>query len=240
MATGASMGRSVRRPRAASPRSTSSGARATPAARPARLPRPGARHHAARRAAEAAQPLHASGRSTRSGTARRRRAARVSAPDHPAVLPPAGHAATTGTGSTAASACCSGSPSCRSRRSDTMRSIIEAAQRGDGCPSFVTVLKRIGPGNPGPLSFPKAGLDARHRHAGRVAARARLAARRPRRAGASRPAAGSTWPRTAACGPSCCRLMYPRLDEWRAVRGRGRPRPRPAADLGRRLGLVAR
>ncbi len=47
-----------------------------------------------------------------------------------------------------------------------LRGVIERVVRS-GHASFVAVLKRFGPGNPGPLSFPMAGMDADGRPAGR-------------------------------------------------------------------------
>ena len=49
--------------------------------------------------------------------------------------------------------------------------------------------------------------------------------------------AGSTWPRTAGSRRDRLAEMYPRLDEWRAVRERVDPHRRLQSDLARRLGL---
>ena len=52
-----------------------------------------------------------------------------------------------------------------------------------------------------------------------------------------RPGAASTWPRTRGCPRTHFRAMYPRLDEWLAVRERVDPDGVLRSDLGRRLGL---
>ena len=89
----------------------------------------------------------------------------------------------------------------------------------------------FGAANPGPLSFPLPGLDPVARHPGRDRRRSA-----PCSTGSTtrswRPAAGSTWPRTAACAPSWCRRCTPgSRSGGRSAPGRPRPghpeRPRP-------------
>ncbi len=70
---------------------------------------------------------------------------------------------------------------------ETVRRTLEKLS-GAQCASFLAVLKRFGPGNPGPSVVPDTGLDARARHPGRPAGpgpaprRARPPRRRRRRA----------------------------------------------------------
>jgi decaprenylphospho-beta-D-ribofuranose 2-oxidase len=101
--------------------------------------------------------------------------------------------------------------------------------------SYVTVLKRFGTGNAGPLSFPMAGwtlavdvpaarplgpvLDDLDRLVADAGGRIYLA-------------------KDARLDPGLVRAMYPRLDEWRAVRDRLDPSGALQSDLGRRRGLV--
>ena len=119
---------------------------------------------------------------------------------------------------------------------DTMRSIIGQLCAAT-CPSFVTVLKRMGPGNPGPLSFPKAGwtlnidvpisslhglgslLDDLDEQVVEAGGRVYLA-------------------KDSRLRPELLPLMYPRLDEWKRVRAEVDPDRVLQSDLGRRLGLV--
>jgi decaprenylphospho-beta-D-ribofuranose 2-oxidase len=119
---------------------------------------------------------------------------------------------------------------------DELRAII-AELSSSGCPSFLAVLKRMGPGNPGPLSFPIEGWTL----AFDVPARgdqvlARLLDRLDERVVA---AGGRLYlAKDSRMRPELLGAMYPRLDEWRAVRAEVDPEGRLASDLGRRLGLL--
>ena len=174
-------------------------------------------------------------RSTSSGTARRRRSDGTTLLTHRAVLPPAGHDRRTGTGSTAGGGSCSGSSWCPTapRTWSAPRSNGSSVR---GSPSFLAVLKRIGPGNAGPAVVPDQGLDPGPRHRPSWPASTGCSTSSTR--WWSTPAGGSTWPRTAGCARSCCPEMYPRLDEWREVREKLDPQGRFRSDLGRRLHLV--
>jgi len=105
-----------------------------------------------------------------------------------------------------------------------------------GCSSFLNVLKRFGPGNEGPLSFPMAGwtlaidvptvgldglaglLDQLDRRVVEVGGRLYLA-------------------KDSRMDPAHLTTMYPRLDEWRKVRASVDPDGVLNSDLARRLGL---
>ncbi len=118
---------------------------------------------------------------------------------------------------------------------DTLRTVIERISAAR-LPIFLTVLKRFGAGNPGPLSFPMGGwtlaIDVGTDRAG-LAPLLRGLDEMVLAAGGRHYLAKDFHMTPADVGQG-----YPRLDEWRSIRRRVDPAGVWASDLSRRLDLT--
>jgi decaprenylphospho-beta-D-ribofuranose 2-oxidase len=118
---------------------------------------------------------------------------------------------------------------------DVLREIVEALS-GHRAPSFLAVLKYFGEADPGPLSFPGPGwtlaLDVPTSDPDLAPLLDRLDERVLETGGRLYLAKDSRM------RPELLPAMYPRLDEWRAVRDRMDPDRRMSSDLARRLHLL--
>jgi decaprenylphospho-beta-D-ribofuranose 2-oxidase len=116
-----------------------------------------------------------------------------------------------------------------------MRTIIERLS-ASRLPIFLVVLKRFGPGNPAPLSFPTSGWQL----AIDIGANRRGLADLLRGFDSLVLDAGGRHylAKDYQTTPGAIRRGYPRLDEWLAVRDRVDPAGIWASDLSRRLGLT--
>ncbi|WP_088288657.1 FAD-binding oxidoreductase [Kineosporia sp. A_224] len=121
------------------------------------------------------------------------------------------------------------------QRTDVLRSALLVLQDA-GAPPALAVLKKLGPGNAAPLSFPGPGwtlaldLPARWRHLGPLLERLD---------GIVAGAGGRVYlVKDSRLRPHTVAAMYPELPAWAATRELMDPGRVFASDLGRRLGLV--
>lgn len=120
-------------------------------------------------------------------------------------------------------------------RTDVLRRVIETFSDA-GVASFLAVLKRMGPQNLAPLSFPTAGWTLTLDMAAGIKGLAELLARVDTMV---LDAGGRHYlAKDSHVAPQAVRRGYPRLEEWMHVREQMDPLGRWRSDLSRRLGLV--
>ena len=120
-------------------------------------------------------------------------------------------------------------------RTDVMRHVIETFSAA-GVASFLAVLKRMGPHNPAPLSFPTEGWTLTLDMAAGTKGLAELLARVDAEV---LDAGGRHYlAKDSHVSPSAVRRGYPRLGEWLATQEQMDPAGVWRSDLARRLGLV--
>jgi decaprenylphospho-beta-D-ribofuranose 2-oxidase len=120
-------------------------------------------------------------------------------------------------------------------RTDVLRKVIETFS-GAGVASFLAVLKRMGPQNLAPLSFPTEGWTLTLDMAAGIKGLAELLASVDAMV---LDAGGRHYlAKDSHVSPSAVRRGYPRLDEWMSTREAMDPQGMWRSDLARRLGLV--